>query len=279
MSDVLSAVLIAAGLVMAVLLGLLLITGGNGATQSPGVEPGEFRILDCETITPQALGDRPLSSYSLEELATVPRFKRLVCDVSVGTGATRESIQENVQTTLRDKTASDPDLDVLVLFFVSTADRTSLAYDVARAVWSQDGITMGVSPEVAVSNDRTGYVLNVDIREDLESYLALIRTSLVVNGLDERTRRAIFKAETVCEDAASWEAYKRYNAWCSRCQQFIKDDERLMFAYMNTYEAGCKTRLMQKYGIASDVLDAILLEGLEKSWPMSTPIPPPACCK
>jgi len=278
-SDVLSGVIVAAGVLLAALLGWFLISGGDVATRSPRVEPGEFSVLGCETVTPQALGDRPLSSYSAYELATIPRFKRVVCDVIVGTCATRESIQENVRTILYNKTASDPDLDVLVLYFYSTADRTSLAYDVARAVWSSDGMAMDVSPAVAVSNDRAGYVLHVDIREDLESYLALIGTSEVLDGLDERTRRVIFKAETVCEDAASWEAYKRYSAWCSRCHEFIKADNQLMLAYVDTYEADCRARLMQKYGITSDVLDAICLEGLEKSWPMSTPIPPPACCE
>lgn len=279
MSDVLSGVVVVAGILLVALLGWFLMSGDSVAARPPSIEPGGFSILDCETETPPALGERPLSSFSSHELATVPRFKRVVCDVIVGALATRESIEQNVRTILYQKTASDPDLDVLVLFFYSTADRTALAYDVARAVWSPDGMALDAPPAVAVSNDRAGYVLHVDIREDLESYLALISTSEVLDGLDERTRRALFKAVTACEDAASWEAYKRYSAWCSRCRQFIKADNQLMLAYMDEYQTDCRAQLLEKYRIAGDVLDAICLEGLEKSWPMATPIPPPSCCE
>lgn len=367
MSDVGSLLLVAAGLVLAVLAGLFLFQSLGGAVaEPPALELGEFRIVDCEDSNPLAVRAPLPSSYTPTEtprevvynsawdgsvwqvdewlrsnlkdphsleyiewspvtksagggfmvrvkyraknslggyvidnkgfmldssgavttsfdwtsdaLQLLPRCKRVMCKIVVGISATRESVKETIQTIIHDKTTSDPDLDVITLFLYSTEDRALGLYDVARALWSPDGIAYDTTSEVAVSNDRTGYVLSVDIREDLESYLASISTNETLNGLDERTRRAIFKAETVCEDASSWEAYKRYNDWCSRCQQFIKDDERLMIAYVVAYETDCKARLMQKYGITSDVLDALLLEGLEKSWPMSTPIPPPACC-
>lgn len=133
-----------------------------------------YEILREEDNSMKALGDRPLSSYSSEELDALPMSKRMSYRALVL--ANDEQINENtIRSTankiIQDLTSQDPSIDVVFLLMYLDENRVDDSYDLASVVWAPQGDPAKVDSNIVSNRDRSTYQTKIEINRNLAEYL------------------------------------------------------------------------------------------------------------
>jgi hypothetical protein len=105
--------------------------------------------------------------------------------------------QTQVEPTLRkivaDINEAEPELDQFFVFMYSDKAVIEYGYDIGRAIWAYQGEYGRITPEIAKSNNRSGYSITIDIEPNIEEYLASRNREETINGQSTEQRKAIFK--------------------------------------------------------------------------------------
>ena len=237
-----------------------------------------YEIVEEEDISHKAMGNKKLSDFTLQELTSLPLDKRFSYRVVVGTSITLGQVRPTVEAIIAGLTQHDPDIDEIHLLLYSTKDRVHDMYDIAMATWSTDGRMGGITPEIARSNNRSGYEISLTVKENFEECLAQISKTEVQFGLSEQTRREFHAALVRCQDQALLEADKHYTVACSNCPEYIENNVMKLSQMYNDLLENCAPRLREEYGITEEVQKEILWESYEENWPLPALPPEPGCC-
>ena len=261
------------GLVVA---GLLLVGYGLLSIGPQGADK-LYQICKYEDISVKALGGKALSEYTTAELLALPQNKRLVCHVVLNTNIRKDEIYPIVEEIVSDSRRTDPDIDLISVALYTDCGSVGQGFDIGSAEWAPYGDWDAVTLEIARTNDRTNYQLVLELRDDLEEYLAQVGRVETQHRLTYKERRELYAAIVVCEDKAFWTAQRHY--YCEDCPEFIARDLLQHGEMQDRLESECYQRLASKYGITIGELNEVGLEGLEQNWPMPEPLPLPACCQ
>lgn len=204
---------------------------------------------------------KPLSSYTTQEVRNLPMAKKFVYKVVVPPSIKTAQVRPTVGRIIADITGQDNDIDEIVLFFYSDKELVNEAYDVARAVWAPGGKTGEVTPEIATTDDRTGYRTTIETKDNLEEYLSNRQKSESKFGLSEDQRKVVFLELVAAEDRAAKEADNLYS---NDLEKYATANRELEDKY--------KAEVRTKYGISEDTANQIAAEGMTDNWP--TPEPP-----
>jgi hypothetical protein len=187
-------------------------------------------------------------------------IERKVYRVVVSPQIKENQVRPTAEAIINQVRHENPDTDEIGLFLYSDRDAVGGAYDVARADWAPGGEWGSTTPDIARSNDRTGYSISLDIQPDLEAYLAERSRSEVKDGLTEEQRRTIFKEIVAAEDRALAEAERLYPDLVD-----IDDVNRQADA---THELAERYRaeVRDKWGITREVQRRIVTEGVTMHW-------------
>lgn len=124
-----------------------------------------YEIIASENWDTKAL-TKNLSEYGLSEIDQLPINKRMQYRVVVSTKIQEAQIKTIVEEIVANARKKDDDIDVIRLFIYSNKSLIEGAFDVARAVWAPHGEwDRSVTPEIARTNDRSGYAINIEIRD------------------------------------------------------------------------------------------------------------------
>jgi hypothetical protein len=204
--------------------------------------------------------------------------------------------QEQVEPTLRkivaDINEAEPKLDQFFVLMYSDKSVVDYAYDIGRAVWAYQGEYGRITPEIAKSNNRSGYSITIDIEPNIEEYLVSRNREETINGLSTEQRKAIFKDLVDLTDKAYDTADHTEltpGQWLdSLVQEFDLNKQDVIDIYTKDYYEVDKlnTRFLPdsdlvaipyfsmlaesvirvKYSLDDDTFYAIKTEGLEQNW-------------
>ena len=183
--------------------------------------------------------------------------ERKVYRVVVSPQIRENQVRPTVEAILNQVRQENPDTDEIGLFLYSDRDAIGGAYDVARADWAPGGKWGSTTPEIARSNDRTGYSISLVIQPDLEAYLAERSRSEVKDGLTEAQRRSIYKEIVAAADRAMAEAERLYPD---------PDDVFRQIDACHELEERYKAEVRDKWGITEEVQTRIVIEGVAMHW-------------
>jgi hypothetical protein len=212
--------------------------------------------------------------------------------VTIPTDIKQLQIEPTLQKIVNDIISSEPELDQFTVFMYSDKAVVDGAYDVGRAVWAQGGEYGKITPELAKSNNRSGFTTTIDVEPNIEEYLASRNRQETINGLTTEQRKAIFKDLVSLTDKAYDTADHTDltpGQWLDNLiQEFDLNKQDVIDTYTKDYYEVDKlnTRYLPdsnlvsipyfsmlaesvirvKYNLNDDVFSAIKGEGLEKNW-------------
>ncbi len=249
-------------IVLVVIFGI--IVGQKGAVR--------YEIVKTTNASHKAL-EKPLSSYTIEELKALPTDKRRFYDVVVPASIEQNQVKPTVEKIISDITGRDGDIDEIVVWLYS--DRKLVEnkdWDVATATWAPQGELGRITPNIAETNDRSSYKISIQIKANLEGYLKQRVKSETKFGLTEKQRRGIFTQIVKAEDRAQAEADQRYPSNPSdpsyqdgNIEKNIDLERKLATKY--------RAQVFKKYGITKAIGHKISIEGIKENWPFP-PRPP-----
>lgn len=245
----------------------------NPQNETPGIKSEllYYEIVESEDQSHKAM-TKSLSDYTYNELVSLPMDKKMGYRVVVSSEIKENQVRKTVEKIISDITLKDNDIDEISLLLYSDKELANGMYDVARATWAPNGKLGNVTPEIAKTNNRTNYKLEIQIAENLEQYLQKRAQSEEKFGLTEAERRKIFKAIVAAEDKSWAEADKKYpvsgrTVWdLSKSELRSRMDRNTDLAQKlgDQYE----NELAKKYDLTREQLKEITVEGFEENWPM-----------
>ena len=225
----------------------------------------QYEIVKVEDSSLKAL-TKPLSSYSLDEVKHLPMNVRKTYRVVVPADIRQEQVRPTVEKIIAKITAEDNDIDEIRLFLYSDREIAKGPSDVARATWAPNGEEGSTTPEIARTNNRTGYKIVVEVRPDLEEYLKQRNQPEKKFGLSDEERKRVYKELVASEDKAQAEADQIYPTDATRpgWRENIGKNNQMRENLEDKYRA----RLAKKYGLSEKQISDIFNEGFKKNWPM-----------
>lgn len=240
-------------------------------TTAKQVTPVTYEIVESENQSHKAM-TKSLSSYTYQELVKLPIDKKMGYRVVVSPTIKAHQVRPMVERIIADLTSQDDDIDEISLLLYSDKELANGMYDVARATWAPHGELGNVTPEIAKTNDRTNYKLEIQIAENLEQYLQKRARSENKFDLSEAERRQIFKEIVAAEDRAQANADRKYpisgrTVWdLSKSELRSRMDKNIEL--MQRLQDQYKKALAKKYGLTQEQLKETSLEGVVERWPM-----------
>lgn len=192
------------------------------------------------------------------------RVKRSRLRIVLPTAIRAANIEQFACQVVTDKTKADPDLDAIAILLYSEQGVIYGAYDIAKIDWAPNGRFGDMTPVIAKRNDRTNYAMDMDVRDDLDSFLDQRGKKETKFGFSEPERRKIFLELVASEDRADRQALEKYPYEVQISREILKAYSEFQTQLTEKYRG----ELRGKLGINDETLTAISSEGLEKNWPM-----------
>lgn len=259
------------------LLGLLIISGckepasSNNATRpittasTPGpttpevvIAPAAYTIISQSDNSIKAM-DEPLSSYTAAEIAALPTNKRISISAAITSTIAQEQIEPTLRTIIEAARSADADLDEVTVFLYSEPASVGGVWDIGTALWAPGGKRGNVTAVIASSNDRSTYRTVVDVRPDVEEYLARRSEAGDQFGLSLEQRREYFRKTAQAELDAMTAADEQINPM---------DDVMGNIELSSDLLSTALEELRAQYGIDEEAHQAISFEGFQNGWPM-----------
>lgn len=225
----------------------------------------QHEIVKVEDSSLKAM-DRPLSSYSLDEVNNLPKNKRKTYRVVVPADIKEEQVKPTIEKILAEIIELDNDIDEVTIFLYSDKSIATGPYDVATATWAFGGEWGSTTPEIARTNDRTGYKIVVEVKPDLEKYLKERSSSDEKFGLSDEKRKQIYKKFVANADKAQAEANEMYPTDTSvpGWQENVGKNNQMQ----SDLRAKYRSQLAEEYDLTEKQLYEVADEGFNKNWPM-----------
>jgi hypothetical protein len=239
-----------------------------------GKVPTSYEIIESERHT--EIGDIEEATYrvtipfDIKQAQVEPTLRKIVADIN----------------------KVEPELDQFFVLMYSDKEVVKGAYDVGRAIWAYQGEYGKITPQIAKSNNRSGYSVTIDIEPNIEEYLASRNRQETINGLSTEQRKAIFKDLVSLTDKAydiADHSELTPGQWLDRLTQelelnrqdvvsvytenyysldkletrFLPDSDLVSIPYFSML---AESIIRVKYGLSDDVFYAIKTEGFEKNW-------------
>lgn len=123
-----------------------------------------FTIEESEFSSAKAM-TRKLSDYSTQELKDLPKFIRLTMSIVVPFDISKENLENTLKSIVSKKTEKDNDIDEIVIFAYDDKNDIGMGYTFGKLLWSPNGKTGNVTPEIAKYNIRTNYKFDIIIKD------------------------------------------------------------------------------------------------------------------
>lgn len=235
------------------------------------IAPVAYEIVESEDQSHKAM-TKSLSSYTYQELARLPIDKKMCYRVVVSPEIKENQVKPTIDKIIADITSKNNDIDEIGLFLYSDKELANGMYDIARVTWAPNGKLGNVTPEIAKTNNRSNYKLEIQIAENLEQYLKQRAKSEDKFGLTEAKRRQLFKAIVATEDNAQAEADRKYpisgrSTWSLSKSEFRSQMDKNI-NLMQHLEKQYKKELLKKYSLTQEQLKQICIEGMSERWPL-----------
>ncbi|MCW2118616.1 hypothetical protein [Flavobacterium sp. 7A] len=211
----------------------------------------EYQLPEYSFITKNDI------SFRTEAVVEAPVNKRFSYKFLVSNKITREQIKLLFSKLIKEITSEDKDIDDITIWLYSDKELVEGTYDVAMATWGpEDG---EVTKNIAVSNNRESYKLEITISDNLEEYLKNKSEKKVSLGLTYDLRKNIYQelANTETRARAKLDKIYPYTANFDTDNYANKLDE-----LTKKYEK----EISKKYKIDTKTMNEIYEEGDKNGW-------------
>ena len=253
---------IAIGLVMLIVI-FGIIESQKGRTSKTGTSVS-YEIIKIVDQSHKAL-ERPLSSYTVNEIQALPVDKKMLYSVLVPASIKRAQVKPTIKKIISDITNRDGNIDEIVIWLYSDKQLIgNMGWDVATATWAPKGELGNMTEQIAETNNRSSYETTIRIKDNLEKYLKQRAASDVRFGLSKDKRKEIFRQIVIAEDRAQTEAAQRY-PFGGPSNPEVNFDKNLDLGRRLTDKY--KAQVYKKYGITKETANEISGEGIYENWP------------
>jgi len=182
--------------------------------------------------------------------------KRFTYRILVSPEIQQFQVEPTIKVAVKDITSKDSDIDELHLLLYSDKTLIDGPFDVAMADWAPKN---EITPEIAMTNDRTGYEIKISVKENLEESLKQKSISEEKFGLTEEKRREIYRDLYSAEIKAREEADKIFPVEKEgNIDKNSTKNRELMLKY--------QAEVREKHNIDEDTQWAIIEEAMNESW-------------
>lgn len=108
---------------------------------------------------------KSLSSYTTEEINSLPLNVRKEYRVVISSDISEEELKSTLIQVVMDKTSENNDIDEVVVFAYDREEDVNDAFTLGKVEWCPNGDWGSVTPEIASSNDRSSYQYVFDIKD------------------------------------------------------------------------------------------------------------------
>ena len=124
----------------------------------------DYDVIEEDDTSMKAL-TKPLSSYTQEELNSLPLNIRKEYRVVVSPEVSKEELKSTLIQVVMDKTSKNNDIDEVVVFAYDRKEDVNNAFTLGKVEWCPNGNWDSVTPEIASGNDRSSYQYIFDIKD------------------------------------------------------------------------------------------------------------------
>ncbi|MFH1800595.1 MAG: hypothetical protein ABH891_07120 [Candidatus Omnitrophota bacterium] len=150
---------------------VLLAIAVLSALSSPCFAEADYQIKSNNESSISALS-RPASSYTLTELASLPKIKTMGCSITVKPDLTKEQYKKIIDAAILDIRNKDSEIDRIHMLVYDTDPEAVGSFNVAMVLWcpaGNPGSQCAVTADIAASNDRSGYETKVQWADKYDS--------------------------------------------------------------------------------------------------------------
>lgn len=218
----------------------------NKVMAETNVETAYYEIVKIVDQSRKALGRKPLSQYEPSEIEKLPINKKILYRIVLSKDIKENQVKPTVEKIITKLTASDSDIDEIILWLYSDKEISNSTFDIGAAIWAPNGKLGNIDANIAKNNNRKNYRIDYQIKQNLDQYLSQKFETSDKFGLSIEERKQVFKDIVKAEDDA-------YN---------YKETEQEKVLIEN------KAKLLIKYNITVEQLKEIGREGQKKYWPL-----------
>jgi len=131
-------------------------------TQSGNSTDLSYKIFGTDDLSIKALGNKLLSQYSTSEIQDLPMDKRFSYNVLVAKNISEEDLRKTAEKVVGDTRKKDNDIDELTMLFYDNEKEITPS---GKAIWAPNGSWGSVTPEIARSNNRAIYKIDLSYYE------------------------------------------------------------------------------------------------------------------
>ena len=233
----------------------------------------------CEIITTEDLSrkamTKSLSAYTVKELSALPENKKIAIRIVLPKDIKQSQIEPSIYKMISDITSKDKNIDEIILNFYSDKELVEGGIsDIGHATWAYDGELGNVTPDIARSNNRSGYKITYSILGNLENYLKQRSKQESIFGYTEAQRRKIYKEIVAAEDRSTAETEKLYptNSNNIPMNKLSTYDWKGMFEKNSNKSKELNKKyqkqIRKKYKLTEEQIDKLETEAFEEQWPL-----------
>lgn len=227
--------------------------GGASKSASRGAEAASYEIVRTDDYSSKNYGTLN-PEYDISE---APEKRKVQYHIALGLDVNKEQIEPTAKAIVQDITEQNPEVDEVMLELYSEKSLAkSRGYgDIASGTWAPKGELGNMTPEIARTNNRDNYDLQIEQQQDnLNKYLELKKGSKKKFGLSESERKKVYRALFKAEYKASDQVRNKYES----SQKEYKEKTKLIKKYTK--------EVREKYDITKEEADKISKEAFNKNW-------------
>lgn len=240
----------------------------SNETTELNFKTADYEIVKIEDQSRKAIGKKNLSEYEKSELEELPTNKKMLYRIVLSKDTKENQVKPTVEKIINKLTDDNSDIDEIILWLYSDTEMINNGYDIGEAIWAPYGNLGNVDANIAKNNNRDNYVINYQIKNNLDQYLALRLETNDKFGFTIDERKQIFKESIKAEDKAFQYEKKEQSKILEKAGKITdaqynkinKETEKLMTEY--------KLLVAKKYNITIDQLQEINDEAQDKYWSM-----------
>lgn len=239
----------------------------NNEVIEVSVETADYEIVNIEDQSRKALG-KNLSQYEISELEEFPTNKKILYKIVLAKDIKENQVKPTVEKIINKLTIEDSDIDEIIFWLYSDKEMTNSGFDIGEAIWAPFGKLGNIDANIAKNNNRDNYVINYQIKKNLDQYLAVKLETNDKFGFTIDERKQIFKESIKAEDKAFQYEKNEQSKILERASKITDAQYTKINSQTEKLMAEYKLLVAKKYRITIDQLQVINDEAQDKYWPM-----------
>lgn len=147
----------------------------EATVSTSGIKSSSNLMFDSKKISTYKIEDsekdsfkpmmKKLSEYKTKELKDLSDYIRLTLSIVVPYNISRENLENTLKYIVNKKSKNDKNIDEIMIFAYDDKNDIGTGYTFAKLLWAPQGEIGNATPEIAKSNIRSNYKIEISIKD------------------------------------------------------------------------------------------------------------------